>query len=97
MGRIFKGQSALRITIRTYIDLEGIENAVVKYRKPNGKYGEFSAAVGDAAKGVILHECIEGDLDLSGWWSFWAFITFADGRTAAGEAAKVYIWSEGKG
>jgi hypothetical protein len=28
---------------------------------------------------------------------FWAFITFGDGRTAAGEAAKVYIWHEGFG
>jgi len=96
MGRIFKGQSALRITLKTFIDLEGIEFAVIKYKKPNGKTGDFAAAVGDAAKGVIFHEVIEGEIDLSGWWSFWAFITFADGRTAAGEAAKVYVWNEGK-
>jgi hypothetical protein len=97
MGRIFKGQSALRITLNTFCDLEGIEIAVIRYRKPNGKAGEFAAAVGDSAKGVIFHECIEGGIDISGWWSFWAFITFADGRTAAGEAAKVYVWQEGKG
>jgi hypothetical protein len=97
MGKIFKGQSALRITLKTFCDLEGIENAVIKYRKPNNKTGEFAAAVGDIAKGVIFHEVIEGELDFSGWWVFWAFITFADGRTAAGEAAKVYIWQEGKG
>jgi hypothetical protein len=96
MGKIFKGQTALRITLKTFTDLEGIENAVIKYRKPNGKTGEFSAAVGDTVKGVIFHECIEGELDLSGWWVFWAFVTFADGRTAAGEAAKVYIWKEGR-
>ena len=96
MGRIFKGQSALRITLKTFIDLEGIENAVIRYRKPNGKSGEFAAAVADTVKGVIFHECIEGDLDLSGWWAFWAFITFSDGRTAAGQTAKVYVWIEGK-
>jgi len=95
--RIFKGQSALRITLKTFINLEGIECAVIRYRKPNGKSGEFSAAVGDTANGVIFHECIEGDIDVSGWWSFWAFITFADGRTAAGQTAKVYIWREGYG
>jgi hypothetical protein len=55
------------------------------------------AGVGDTAKGVIFHECIEGELDMAGWWMFWAFITFADGRTAAGEAAKVFIWNEGGG
>ena len=97
MSRVFKGQTALRITLKTFIDLEGIENAAIRYRKPNGRNGEFSAAVGDVANGVIFHECIEGDIDVSGWWAFWAFVTFADGRTAAGQSARVYIWNEGKG
>ena len=96
MAKIFKEQTALRITLKTFTDLEDIECALIKYSKPNGTNGEFPAAVGDTAKGVIFHECIEGELDLSGWWLFWAFVTFADGRTAAGEAAKVYIWNEGK-
>jgi len=95
MGKIFKGQTALRITLRTFCDLEEIENAVIRYRKPNKKTGEFQAAVRDLAQGVIFHECIEGDLDASGWWAFWSFVTFADGRTAAGETAKVFIWNEG--
>jgi hypothetical protein len=97
MSRIFKGQSALRITVRTFTDLGDIGSAVVKYRKPDGSAGEFAAGVGDAAKGVIAHECLEGEIDLAGWWSFWAFITFADGRTAAGETAKVFVWREGGG
>ena len=96
MGRIFVKQSALRITLKTFTDLEGIISAVIRFRKPNGKTGEFPAAVGDMTSGVIFYECIEGDIDLSGWWAFWAFITFADGRTAAGETAKVYVWNEGK-
>ena len=96
IGKIYKGQSALRITLRTFIDLEGIEKAVIRYCKPDGSSGEFSAGVSDEAKGYIFHECLEGDLDLSGWWRFWAVITFGDGRTAAGEAAKVYVWKEGK-
>jgi hypothetical protein len=97
MRRIYKGQSALRITVKTFTDLEGIEGAVIRYRKPGGSCGEFSAGVGDMAKGVIFHEVIEGEIDKAGWWVFWAFITFADGRTAAGEAAKVFVWQEGSG
>jgi hypothetical protein len=96
MGKIYKGQSALRITMKTFTDLEGVLDAVIKYRKPDMSVGEFAAAVGDAANGVIFHEVLEGELDLAGWWAFWAYITFEDGRTAAGEAAKVYIWAEGK-
>jgi hypothetical protein len=97
MFRVFRGQSALRITLNTFVDLEDVLSAVIKYRKPNGKTGDFDAAVGDTANGVIFHECIEGDIDISGWWSFWAFVTFADGRTAAGQTAKVFIWNEGSG
>jgi hypothetical protein len=96
MGKIFKGQSALRITLKTFTVLDDVSATVIRYRKPNGKTGEFAAAVGDTAKGVIFHECIEGDIDISGWWAFWAFVTFADGRTAAGETAKVFVWSEGR-
>jgi hypothetical protein len=95
MGKIFKGQTALRITLKTFSDLEDCTSAVIKYRKPNGKTGELVAAVGDAAKGVIFHECFEGEIDASGWWAFWASVAFADGRTAAGETAKVFVWGEG--
>ena len=97
MNRVYKGQSALRITLKTFTDLEGIISAVIKYRKPDGSVGELAAGVSDMAKGLIFHECIEGEIDRAGWWVFWAFITFADGRTAAGEAAKVFIWHEGGG
>jgi hypothetical protein len=93
--KIFKGQSALRITIKTFCDLESIISVVIKYRKPNGKTGELAAAVSDTEAGVIFHEVIEGEIDVTGWWAFWVFITFADGRTAAGEASKVYVWLEG--
>jgi len=96
MGKIFVAQSALRITLKTFIDLERIISAVIRFKKPDGSTGEFPAAVGDTANGVIFHECIEGEIDVSGWWAFWAFITFEDGRTAAGEAARVYVWQEGR-
>jgi hypothetical protein len=87
MARIFKGQSALRITLKTFTDLEGIASAVIKYRKPDGSSGEFAAGVGDMAKGVIFHECIEGEIDMPGWWTFWAFIIFADdGSRGSGPA-----------
>jgi hypothetical protein len=97
MNRIYRGQSALRITVKTFTDLEDILSTVIRYKKPDGTSGEFSAGVADMAKGVIFHECIEGDIDMAGWWVFWAFITFADGCTAAGEATKVFVWDEGSG
>jgi hypothetical protein len=96
-NRISKGQTALCILLKTFCDWEGILSVVIKYLMPDGSTGEFQAGVADMAKGVIFHECIEGDITMAGWWAFWASITFADGRTAAGKAAKVYIWAEGAG
>jgi hypothetical protein len=95
MNRIYAGQAALRITLKVYTDLEGAEGVLIKYRKPDGAEGSFPAGVGDSGKGIIFHECIEGELDMAGWWVFWAFITFGDGRTAAGEGARVFVWNEG--
>jgi len=95
--KIFNGQSALRIIVKTFCDLEGIAAAYIRYQKPNGKRGEFSAAVVDAVNGILSHECIEGEIDICGWWCFWAYVVFDDGRTAAGAAAKVFVWMEGSG
>ena len=95
--KIFRGQSALRIILKTFCDLSDVFSVVIRYQKPDGRRGEFGAGVNNVEEGLILHECIEGEIDVSGWWVFWAFITFTDGRTAAGEAAKVFVWKEGSG
>jgi hypothetical protein len=92
--KIFAGQSALRIVVKTYCELSEVLRVAIRYKKPGGKTGEFGAGVRDVEKGEIIYECIEGDIDVSGWWVFWAFVTFADGRTAAGEGNKIFIWKE---
>jgi hypothetical protein len=97
MAKIFIGQSALRIILKTFIDLEEIIGAVIKYRKPDGVLGSFPAGVADIEKGIIFHECLEGEIDMAGWWAFWAYITFGDGRTAAGETAKIFVYDAGGG
>jgi hypothetical protein len=95
MRKIYKGQTALRIVLRTFTDLEGVAGAEVRYKKPDGVCGSFPAGVSGGGEGVIFHECLEGDIDMAGWWSFWAFVTFADGRSAAGEPGRVFVWEEG--
>ena len=96
MGKIFRRQSALRITLRTFTDLEDAVSARIRYRKPNGSTGEFTAVIGDREQGIIFYEVKDREIDVSGWWKFWAFVTFFDGRTAAGEAERVYVCEEGR-
>ena len=96
MGKVFRGQTALRITVRTFCDLSRTESVWIRYRKPDKTGGEFTAAVEDEEKGIIFYDCKAGDIDVSGWWVFWAFVTFDDGSSAAGEVAKVFVWREGR-
>jgi len=95
MGNVFGGQSALRITLRTFRDLGAVSRAAIKYRKPDGRVGEFVAVVDDGAQGDIHHDCIDGDIDVPGWWSFWAVVTMGDGRIAVGETSRVFVRRQG--
>jgi hypothetical protein len=96
--KIYKGQSALRLIVKTYTDLKGADRAAIRYVKPGKAQvrGEFSAVVDDEERGIIRHDFNEGELDESGWWVFWAYAEFAGGRCAAGEPVKVYVWEEGR-
>jgi len=95
MGDVFVGQSALRITLRTFCDLGAVSKAVIKYRKPDGGAGEFVAVVDDSTPGDIHHDCIDGDIDVTGWWTFWAVVTMGDGRVAVGETSRVFVRRQG--
>jgi hypothetical protein len=54
MNRIFRGQAALRIILKTFTGLEDIISAIIKYRRPDGSTGEFAAGVADAANGIKM-------------------------------------------
>ena len=95
--KIFKWQSSLRITLNTFCNLVGFIKAEIRFNKPNGTSGVFTAIVGDIENGNISYECKEGDLDMSGWWAFWAYVVFEDGRAAVGQTVKVYVWKQGSG
>jgi hypothetical protein len=59
---------------------------------------QFAAILGtDDREDALSRYCLITATFTTGWWTLWAFVTFADGRTAAGEAAKVYVWDEGAG
>ena len=97
MGRIFKDQSSLKITVKTYINLSGSDECLVKYRKPDGVEGSFTATVTAPDEGVVSYEVKTGDIDISGWWIFWVYVHFIDGRSAPGKMSRIFVWDEGSG
>lgn len=96
MKHIYRNQTALRLSLDTGIDFEQGDNAEIKYIKPDGTAGAFTAAINGNDSGIIFHDFTEPDeIDQSGWWRFWSSVTFSDGRCAAGKSVRVYVYEEG--
>lgn len=95
MTNIYVGQSALRISARTGTALADVAFCEIRYQKPDGTKGAWTAFVSNETRGVISHELLGNELDQSGWWRFWVFVTFVDERSAFGDAAPVFVREEG--
>jgi len=97
MRKIFKNQSSLEIRLKTGIDLSNAAVIKIRYIKPSGITGEFIASIrGDPSLGIVEYSIIDqNEIDESGKWVFWSFITFTDGRSAPGNAECITIYEEG--
>lgn len=97
MGKIYVGQTALTIRLTTSIDLTTAKKVEIKYIDPNGTTGTWTATVYNVATGIIEYKVASAlTLNVSGVWTFWAYITFNDDTVAAGEAIKKLVYDEGK-
>lgn len=96
MSKIFDIQSALRIKLTASVSIVGATTKEIKWKKPNASSGAWSATVEDATTGVIYYDLVTplgaGD---KGYWYFWTYIVFSDGRVASGDPIKKYIYEEG--
>ena len=97
MGKIFEGQSALRIECRCSVDITGALATLIKYTKPSGASGSFVATVQDALQGIIYYDVVTtSEIDEDGVWLMWSHVTFSDGRIAQGIPIKVCVNAEGE-
>lgn len=96
MNRIYKNQGSLTFKVATGIDLSGAETALLKYRKPDETEGSFPLTVEDETAGILRYNLTGDELDQSGWWTLWAYVTFLGGRSAPGEAVRIYVAEEGE-
>jgi len=97
MGKIYKGQSALTIRLTVGQDITDATPVVIKYRKPSGVEGSWTASIITAATGVISYTMADtAQLNEVGLWTFWAHITFSDGKVAPGEPVKKWVYNEGE-
>lgn len=97
MGKIFINQSKLRLQLNLGIALASGDVPTIRYRKPNSTTIEELTEVEilSEADGSIYYDFTDGELDVAGVWTFWAYVVFDDGRVAPGEVASVKVYTEG--
>ena len=92
MAKLYAGQSELRIRLTLGVDITGATTVQIKYIKPNGTEGAWTAVVETALTGIIYYDVLDGDIPEAdyGEWGFWGYVVFADGRDAPGEV----VWEK---
>lgn len=97
MSKIFINQTKLVIRLDLSASITGYDACVIKYTKPNGVKGEFVASVENEEAGIISYIVqSENDIDQSGQWVFWGYVTFLDGKAIAGESTRVIVFRQGQ-
>jgi hypothetical protein len=96
MGKVYLNQDSLRIILVTEVDITGATVRQIKYKKPSGTTGNWTATELDPTAGSIYYDLTGTELDESGTWKLWAYVTFLDGRSAPGEPVSLIVHTEGE-
>jgi len=96
MSRIFKGQDKINLVVSVSIDITGATTSLIKYIKPSGDTGSFTATVTDIPTGELTYDVQPDDLDQYGNWIFWAHITYSDDQVSVGEPTRIHVYKEGE-
>ena len=100
MNRIYKGQTELKLRAKLKLTddetITGATPVLLKYTKPDGTSGSFTATIEDEFEGIIFYIITSAnDIDMVGKWTFWAHITFANSNVAAGVPYNIEVFNEG--
>ena len=64
----------IKLNIDTNIDISGYATIIVKYKRPDGVTGCWTAAVCPTDNNCITYTCGYGDLDIPGRWLIQALV-----------------------
>lgn len=97
--KIYVGQTALALDLDTCIELatEGAVSAIMKYVKPDGTTGQWTAEVAPTGLPQVVRYTIanSSDLDQAGLWKRWCVVTFAASKTAPSDPVYFIVHEEG--
>ena len=93
---LYGNQTSVDFTITTGVNITGA-TCVLKYRSPDGNTtGSLAGTISIASTGVFTAALTADILGTNyGPWAFWAYVTFSDGRVAAGKPFYIEVRKEG--
>jgi hypothetical protein len=92
---IYENQNAVKIRLTGLGNLSDAVTTLIKYKKPDGAEGSWTASVEDASSGIIFYNLLSTEEFTTGDWTVWASVTFSDGRVGIGDASKITVKAEG--
>lgn len=96
MSKIYQNQSLLDLNVNVSADITGQTSALIKYKKPSGTTGSWTATVTNESTGALQYSISQtSELDEAGEWTCWAFINFPSNKSIAGEPFKLNVNTEG--
>ena len=94
MAKYFKGQT-WQADIFVPVDITGAGTNQIKYRKPSGTTGAWTATVVDAEAGWLRYILPAANNDESGTWTVWGYVVQADTSVIIGSPLEVEMRVEG--
>ena len=76
----------LKITLETDINLAGNSVVSIRFKKPSGVEGSWTATVENSPTGQISYTTASGDIDEHGLWTLAAHALFTGGNDLEGNA-----------
>jgi hypothetical protein len=70
MANVFVGSVGVRIRVSLGIPLDGVGAAKIRYEKPDGVTGTWTAVIENASMGVIYYDVVLNDINVAGTWKF---------------------------
>jgi len=94
MSKIYEGQT-LQIDVVMERNITGAGTTQIKYRKPGGSTGAWTATVTDATIGWLTYKLAAASNDENSVWHVWGYVVLSGGEVLIGQMLDLLITEEG--
>lgn len=96
MGKVYVGQSYLRLYVETDTDLSSASSVTIEGTKPDGtSTTSFNTVIEDATSGLIYYMVTSSDFTISGTYILWTKVNYSGGALSFGEPFHLNVYDEG--